>query len=116
MTTVVGDVLESPPASGTEKNWLEVLVDDVSKELSRAKEWATHPVDETKRRAAEVLKRVEAMMADAKKAAEQYAPELLPKIETLAKDAALTLAGLGAFITAPFWLPLLLWLAYEVLK
>lgn len=108
------DVLDMPPAPGTEKTWLQALLDDARKELDRAKEWATSPVEESKRRAREVAQRVRDMMGRAGEAAKEYAKELEPKVEELARDAGIIVTGLSLAVTSPFWLPFLLWLVYEV--
>ncbi|HEX3063391.1 MAG TPA: hypothetical protein VHP55_11975 [Usitatibacter sp.] len=112
--TGADDMLDMPPAPGTERTWLQALLDDAKRELDRAKEWATSPVQETKRRASEVAQRVRDMMSHAGEAAKQYAQELEPKVEQLAKDAGIVITGLSLAVTSPFWLPFLLWLLYEV--
>lgn len=113
---VVGDPLDTPPPAGQERTWLEQLLADAQTDVDVAKHWAASRLAGQNRKARELLEGVKSLLGRAERAVEDKAKELLPKYQQLGRDVDIALAGLAAVVTSPLWLPLLLYLAWRMLK
>lgn len=69
------DPLASPPAAGQEKTWLQSLLADVKADLDKVESWGTKLSADAKKKAAQVLENVKAVLKRANEAAIDYATD-----------------------------------------